>query len=390
MLIKDLSSTILCLCLLANVGPDAFVSGRRRVRVWDERRSRLGYETDESGTAFADKLGYRIYDLCFLGAGRRISLLLFEAACRGKKTEILNVGLFFVVSLSLHPARPEKKYHYFRTLVFYMKYLTRFAVAMLMASPAMLRAQSVSDSTSTRESVHDWLFAAGHANVLATYLSPLEYTGPAFSVAHRSERLARWGRGKVTVQGWFQAQGSYTASPTKDNHFYDGRFTAAVAWHRNWHPAPGLRLGVGGQAEAGGGITYSLNGGNNPAEGRVALHVGPSVTADYAFRVGRRKWSVNSQMDVPLLGLAFTPTYGQSYYEMFSLGHSDHNVRVTHPFNAPSLRWTTLCRIPVLGAKVSVGYQADIVQSHLGGLKYHAWNHTLMIGYTRRLRLVRD
>ena len=67
MLTKDLSSTILCLCLLANVGPDAFVSGRRRVRVWDERRSRLGYETDESGTAFADKLGYRIYDLCFLG-----------------------------------------------------------------------------------------------------------------------------------------------------------------------------------------------------------------------------------------------------------------------------------------------------------------------------------
>ena len=80
-----------------------------------------------------------------------------------------------------------------------MKYLTRFAVAMLMASPAMLRAQSVSDSTSTRETVHDWLFAAGHANVLATYLSPLEYTGPAFSVAHRSERLARWGRGKVTA-----------------------------------------------------------------------------------------------------------------------------------------------------------------------------------------------
>ena len=70
MLIKDLSSTILCLCLLANVGPDAFVSGRRRVRVWDERRPRLGYETDEPGTAFADKLGCRICDLYFLG-GRK-------------------------------------------------------------------------------------------------------------------------------------------------------------------------------------------------------------------------------------------------------------------------------------------------------------------------------
>ena len=67
MLIKDLSFIILCLCLLANVGPDAFVSGRRRARVWDERRPRLGRETIASGTAFADKLGCRICDLCFLG-----------------------------------------------------------------------------------------------------------------------------------------------------------------------------------------------------------------------------------------------------------------------------------------------------------------------------------
>ena len=66
-LTKDLSFTILCLCLLANVGPDAFVSGRRDDRVWEEARPRLGYETDESGTAFADKLEYRIYDLCFRG-----------------------------------------------------------------------------------------------------------------------------------------------------------------------------------------------------------------------------------------------------------------------------------------------------------------------------------
>ena len=67
MLIKDLSFTILCLCLLANVGPDASASGTRDDRVWEEARPRLGYETDESGTAFADKLGCRICDLCFLG-----------------------------------------------------------------------------------------------------------------------------------------------------------------------------------------------------------------------------------------------------------------------------------------------------------------------------------
>lgn len=271
-----------------------------------------------------------------------------------------------------------------------MNILTRLALLSLLTCSVSLQAQNASDSARTRISTHDWLFAAGRANVLVTYLSPLEYTGPAFAVAHRSERLARWGHGRVTVQGFFQARGSYTASPTEDNHFYDGAFTAAVAWHRQWHPVSALRLGVGGMAEFDGGITYSLNGGNNPAEGRLSLHVAPSLQADYTFRIGRRKLSVNSQVDVPLLGLAFTPTYGQSYYEMFSLGHTDHNVRLTHPVNAPSVRWTTLCRIPLWGAKISVGYQANIVQSHLGGLKYHAWNHTFMIGYARRIRLIRE
>lgn len=135
------------------LGRETVASGRRRVRVWDMKRMNLGRRSPTSWDAgFATCVFWR--------AGRRISLLLFEAAC-GEKPEILNVGLFFVVSLSLHPVRPEKKYHYFRTLDFYMKYLTRFAVAMLMASPAMLRAQSVSDSTSTRESVHDWLLLLG-------------------------------------------------------------------------------------------------------------------------------------------------------------------------------------------------------------------------------------
>ena len=46
------------------------------------------------------------------------SVCSFSRQLVGEKTEILNVGLFFVVSLSLHPARPEKKYHYFRTLDF--------------------------------------------------------------------------------------------------------------------------------------------------------------------------------------------------------------------------------------------------------------------------------
>ena len=51
-------------------------------------------------------------------------------------------------------------------------------------------------------SEHQWTWGIGGANVLDTYLSPLEYVGPDFAVTHRTERLARWGKGNVTTHAF--------------------------------------------------------------------------------------------------------------------------------------------------------------------------------------------
>ncbi len=133
----------------------------------------------------------------------------------------------------------------------------------------------------------EWLYGVGYLNVLDTYLSPLEYTGPAISVTRRSERMARWGKGKVTVQSLFTGHAGYLQMPADDGKEWDGQFTAAVAWHRNWKPADGLRLAIGGLAELGGGFTYANKGGNNPAQGRLGADVALSALAEYAFRLRR-------------------------------------------------------------------------------------------------------
>lgn len=273
-----------------------------------------------------------------------------------------------------------------------MKALLRLClVALCCAGPVGAAAQHVAatDTAARRVTTHEWLYGVGRLNVLDTYLTPLEYTGPSLSVVHRSERTARWGRGRVSVQGYFTGRGAWLASPTDDHKEADAQFTAAAVWHRNWHPAPGLRLAAGGMGRIGGGFTYITNGGNNPAQGRLAADVGLSLLAAYDFSLRRYPLHVDTQLDVPLLGAAFTPNYGQSYYEIFSLGHYDRNVRLTHPVNAPSLRWLTTCRLQLLGATLSVGYLADIDQSRLNNLKRHAWSHSFMIGYVRRLRLLR-
>ena len=240
-----------------------------------------------------------------------------------------------------------------------------------------------------RPVAHEWLFGVGGSNDLDTYLSPLEYRGPVVSLAHRSNRLARWGGGRVGVEGFYSARFARLQSPTKDNKYYEGDLLAGVAWHRVWAVRPSLRLGLGGMAEATAGFTYSANGGNNPAQGRLAADLALSALAEWQFTIRRQHLSLFSQMDVPLAGMAFAPTFGQSYYEIFALQKRDRNVRFTHPFNAPSLRWITTLRFPLWGATLSVGYMADIRQSDLNGVKHHTWNHSFVVGYVRRLRLLR-
>lgn len=237
---------------------------------------------------------------------------------------------------------------------------------------------------------HEQLFGIGGVNVLDTYLSPVEYTGLSIGMLHRSERLARWGKGRVTVQATYAGAASLPRSTADRDKAMDARLSAAVAWLYRLRPLPvGMCWSIGGMAELETGFTYLMRGGNNPAQGRLATHFGLSVRMMQPIRVRNHRWEVCSQVDLPLVSARFTPNYGQSYYEIFSLGHYDRNVRVTTPFSAPSARWTTTLTLPVLGAHLSVGYEADIRQYEVNHLKRHSWNHQFLIGYVRRLRLLR-
>ena len=96
----------------------------------------------------------------------------------------------------------------------------------------------------------------------------------------------------------------------------------------------------------------------------------------------------NVQADVQLAGLQFSPEYGQSYYEIFGLGHTAGIVHFTHPLNCPTGRLLTTLSLPLRRASLHIGYLADVRQSKLGGLKRHAWRNCLTIGYSYRLQRI--
>lgn len=234
-----------------------------------------------------------------------------------------------------------------------------------------------------------WLWGAGKANVLDTYLSPLEYTGPELSLLHRAERKARWGKGRVTAFGIYTGHAAYLASPTDDGKEWDAEITAAGGWLYNWRPGSRWRIAAGGSAELSTGFTYNTRGSNNPAQGRLGLSIAASALAEYTFPLFGGTAAARIQADAPLAGVQFAPEYGQSYYEIFSLGHHSGVVHFTHPANAPTARLLATLEMKVAGGRLVTGYLADVRQSRLSDLKRHAWRNCFMIGYVRTLAIVR-
>ena len=233
-----------------------------------------------------------------------------------------------------------------------------------------------------------WVFGLlGKYNVLDTYLSPFTYTGLGGGMFHRSEKFLR------RAPAWslaFQTSNNvtYTKSATDNSHELDLQVNLAYGALYNWRPTARLRLGLGALLGAGGGLTYITRGGNNPLQGRIGADLIAQGVAEYTFRLFGKDMKARLQTDAPLCGLAFAPRYGQSYYEIFALGHTERNLHFTHPFNAPTGRLLCTLDFPISRFTLSIGYHGEARQSNLGGLKRHVWSNTLVVGFVRRVQRV--
>ena len=116
-----------------------------------------------------------------------------------------------------------------------------------------------------------------------------------------------------------------------------------------------LQLQVGGRVETHVGFIYNTHNSNNPAQARVFLHLAPSAVASYKLRAGSIPLLLRYEVAVPLLGVMFSPNYGQS----------------------------------LLRSTVRLGYMGDIQQSRVNGLKTHVYTHGVVIGLVKRFTLIK-
>lgn len=221
----------------------------------------------------------------------------------------------------------------------------------------------------------------GHASQLDTYLSPERYTGLGLRIIHNNIITHK---GMVYHHEWTQ-QGSFSRTePRSENStLLSGEYMLKFALYRTWLTDYDFFISVGGEAEAFLGGSYNTRNGNNPAQLHTGLNIAPTAKIDYLLNLWNRNFWVTYKCSIPLIGMQFSPAYGQSYYEIFSRGNYDHNICLTHPFNSPSFTHQLTIDIP-LGNKdnaIRVGYFGDIRQSKLNDLKHNNITRGIVIGY---------
>ena len=234
-----------------------------------------------------------------------------------------------------------------------------------------------------------YLLGMGKNHVYDSYLSPLDYVGSTLGFTRIGERTMQRGQGRWSQMTYFDFNASQLHNPVGNATTWDGELQFNYGQHYHLMAQPKWNVALGGLLGAHLGGTYNTRNGNNPGQLRMALDLAVSAVAARQFALWKKRWTWRTQCDIPVMGTFFTPNYGQSYYEIFILGHANRNIVFSHPFNAPSVRLLSTISIPFGTSSLTLGYKADIRQSTVHHLDRHAWHHTFLIGYTKTLQFLK-
>lgn len=232
------------------------------------------------------------------------------------------------------------------------------------------------------------MIGLGGVQILDTYLSPEVYTGTEFLY---NSHTVREKDGSCLVHT-LQHQGSFSYSNNRadNSNYVAGAYSFTYGLHYKWAFLGGrMNVRAGAQAEVYAGFLYNTRNGNNPAQARLSLNVSPSAAVSYRFRIWNVPFCAQYEASAPLVGVMFSPNYGQSYYEIFTQGNYDHNIVPTTFGSTPCLRNMLTLDFTLKRTTLRIGWLGDFRQAKVNNLKYHEYSNMLVLGLVRHFKITK-
>lgn len=250
----------------------------------------------------------------------------------------------------------------------------RFMLLFLILVPLCAAAQ---ESTSAN------IVGVGSSRILDTYINQEKFSGLGLTYLYIKERAREDKRWNSIIE--HEIDLSTTKDRSKDNQMIEGNYYLYWGRYRHWRLfADRLLLQAGGVANANLGFLYDMTASNNPAQARLSLNLMPAAIATYRFPLFGKQFALRYELNAPLVGVMFSPNYGQSYYEIFNRGNYDHNIVPTTFISTPTFRqmlsldWRTSEKW-----SLRIGYLGNYQQAEVNNLKQHVYAHRVMIGIVR-------
>lgn len=221
------------------------------------------------------------------------------------------------------------------------------------------------------------LFGIGKSFLYDSYLSPVEYDGVGLSLLHdRMNRTSLFNE-NLLMQQQFHMQVAITKNPSASASEYYGNLYYHLLGLYPIIQTSNFRLLGGGGGDASLGGIYNVRNSNNPGSLKASVNVNASAMVTYNWRIFTFRW----QLTTPLLGAFFSPEYGHSYYEIFTLGNNKGTIHLGSLHNQLALRNYFTADIPLERITFRAGYLGNYYRTDVNELVTKIVSHQFMVGF---------
>ena len=227
-----------------------------------------------------------------------------------------------------------------------------------------------------------WTVEGGTSHLADTYLTPLHYDGWNVALAYE-----RWQAMRFNPEDWVMrlelaGQLAKTHNRVDNADMWDLDVTASWSVIRRWPVAVAgqhLTLAAGPMAMLEGGCLYLSRNGNNPVSVKAACSVGVTGAAFWHTRLVRRPLTLRWQPSMPLVGVFFSPDYGELYYEIY-LGNHSGLAHFAWPASRFQLENLVTADWRIGATALRVGYRGQILTTCVNNITTRRFTHMFVLG----------